>query len=72
MSVASMIKSISKKVQIIISTQSVTLINQFTPEDVIVVDRKDEQSFFRNIGETELKNWLDDYSVGDAWEKNLI
>ena len=69
---ASIIKSISNKVQIILSTQSVTLINQFTPEDIIVVDRKNGQSVFRRIEKNELDNWLDDYSLGDVWEKNLI
>lgn len=69
---SSMIKSISKRIQVIMSTQSVTLVNQFTPENIIVVDRKDGQSVFKHIEEKELKNWLEDYSVGDAWEKNII
>lgn len=69
---AGLIKSISKKVQVILSTQSVTLVNQFIPEDIIVVDRNDGQSVFRHIQKNELEDWLDDYSVGDAWEKNII
>lgn len=69
---ASLIKSVSIKTQIIISTQSVTLINQFTPEDIIIVDREDGQSVFKRVDEEELQSWQEEYSLGDIWEKNLI
>lgn len=69
---ASLVKSASEKSQVIISTQSVTLINQFTPEDVIVVDRQDQQSVFRHLSPTELELWQDEYALGEIWEKNLI
>lgn len=69
---ASLIKSASKKSQVIISTQSVTLINQFTPEDVIVVDRQNQQSVFRHLSHDELELWQEEYALGEIWEKNLI
>ena len=62
----------SERTQLIISTQSVTLINQFTPQDIIVVDRSEGQSVFRRIDENELTLWQDDYALGEIWEKNLI
>jgi predicted ATPase len=69
---ASMLKSASQKTQVVVSTQSVPLVNQFRPEDVIVVDRKDGQSTFERHTSVDLENWLDDYGMGDLWEKNLL
>ncbi len=69
---ASIIKSVATRVQIIVSTQSVTLINQFTPDDLIVVERADGQSIFRRLDGDELDNWLEDYALGELWEKNVI
>lgn len=69
---ASLIKMAAERTQVIISTQSVTLINQFTPQDIIVVDRKDGQSVFRHIEEKELEIWQEEYALGEIWEKNLI
>jgi len=69
---ASLIKMAAERTQVIISTQSVTLINQFTPQDIIVVDRKDGQSVFRHIDEDELTLWQEEYALGEIWEKNLI
>jgi predicted ATPase len=71
----SMLRSASTKTQVIISTQSVPLINQFTPEDIIVVDRKDKQSTFSRLKDAELSEWMSEYSgygIGDLWEKNII
>ncbi len=67
-----LLRKASTKSQIIVSTQSVTLLNQFNPQDIIVVDRKDNCSVFRRVDEDEISTWLSDYSIGEAWEKNII
>lgn len=69
---AAMMQSVSAHTQIIASTQSVTLANQFGIDDIVVVERKDEASVFRRLEADALKDWLDEYSVGDLWEKNVI
>lgn len=69
---AAMIRSAATKTQVIISTQSVTLLNQFTPEDVVVVDREAGSSTFRRIAPDEVAKWVDDYALGELWEKNVI
>jgi predicted ATPase len=69
---AALIRAAALKTQIIVSTQSVTLMNQFQPEHVIVVDRKDRGSAFRRISPDEVAKWIDDYSLGELWEKNII
>lgn len=69
---AAMLKSASEKSQIIISTQSVNLVNEFDPEDIIVVERADNQTIFTRQSSETLHNWLEDYSLGELWEKNVL
>lgn len=69
---ASLMKSFSTDKQLIVSTQSVTLINHFEPEDIIVTDKEDGASVLRRLEKEELDNWKDDYSLGEIWEKNII
>lgn len=69
---AGMMRSASSKTQIIAATQSVTLANQFSWEDLIVVDRVDDASQFRRLTGEEISGWLDDYAVGELWEKDVI
>lgn len=71
---AELAKRASLKSQIILSTQSTNLLNCFDVEDIIVVDRTDNQSVFRHLSGEELEKWMDDYnmSISDLWEKNMI
>jgi predicted ATPase len=69
---AGLIKKASVKSQIILSTQSVNLVSNFDPENIITVDRADKQSVFKRLDSQDLKNWLEDYSLGDLWTKNII
>lgn len=69
---ANMFKSTAKKTQIIASSQSVTLINQLKCESIIIVERYHEKSIFRRLNKKELESWLEDYGLGDMWEKNVI
>ena len=68
-----MVKQLSDEKQIIISTQSVELLDEFEVEDVIVVDRSDNGSVFKRLDEEELEVWLEsDYALGDLWKKNVL
>ncbi len=58
--------------QVIISTQSALLLNEFAPEDVIVVERRGGQSVFRRLDSAQLADWLSDYTLGELWQKNLL
>lgn len=69
---AEIIKSVSKKTQVICSTQSVAFANRFEPEEFIVVDQKDGASTFKKLERQALEHWLEDYGMGDIWTKNLI
>jgi predicted ATPase len=74
---AGMLRSAAARTQVIVSTQSVTLVNQFAPEDIIVVDREDDedgrtQSVFKRLKQENLDDWLEEYSLGELWEKNVL
>ena len=70
---AGLIKSASQRgCQIIVATQSVELINYFTPQDIITVDYKNGESVFTRLDEASLAIWLEDFSLGELWKGNFI
>lgn len=69
---AEMLKQVAATKQVIVSTQSVELLNNFAPEDVVVVDRKDGASTFKRPDRAELADWLEDYSLGELWKRNIL
>ena len=69
---AAMMCSASAKTQIIASTQSVTLANEFGWQDIVVVDQVENASRFRRLDEAEVTQWLDDFRMGELWEMNLL
>ncbi|MFR5757911.1 MAG: hypothetical protein ACLUE2_05950 [Bacteroides cellulosilyticus] len=54
------------------ATQSVNFVNCFEPQDIIVVDRENKQTVFHRLNAEDLAAWIDEYSIGDIWEKNVI
>ncbi|AXB46018.1 AAA family ATPase [Amycolatopsis albispora] len=71
---ADLIKQASARSQVLLATQSVTLMNQFSVQDLIVVERDEQQggSVFTRPDPERLREWLDEYSLGELWEKHLI
>jgi len=69
---AALMSSAAEAHQLIISTQSVELVNEFAAEDLIVVNRENSASTFKRLDETALKEWLEDYTLGELWKKNLL
>lgn len=67
-----MMNSTAQQHQIIVSTQSVELVNEFDVEDLIVVDKKGGASEFNRPDPAALHEWLQDYSLGDLWKKNIL
>jgi predicted ATPase len=69
---AELIQSASKRTQLIIATQSPLLLDQFSVEDIVVVNRKEGESYFERLSRQDYSVWLEDYSVGQLWTKNVI
>jgi predicted ATPase len=68
----SLMKAASQRTQLIVATQSVSLLNSLSPENLVVVERVDDASTFRRCNADELQTWLADYSLGELWEKNIL
>src|SRR5213075_83519 len=51
---ADLLSSAASRTQVIVATQSVTLVNQLTPEQVWAVDRTDQQSTFRHLSTADM------------------
>jgi predicted ATPase len=69
---ASLIRQASVTAQVIVSTQSSTLVDHFDPEDVLVADRVGDGTKLTRKEPAQLKQWLEDYSLGQLWEKNEL
>jgi predicted ATPase len=69
---AELIQIASKRTQVIVATQSPALIDQFDIADIIVVKRKGGASTFERLDENEFSEWLENYSIGELWTKNVI
>ncbi len=70
---AELIQKASLERQVNIATQSITLINYFKPEDLLIAERDGEgATVFKRKTTEELGEWIEDYSLGEIWESNLI
>ncbi|MCL4178248.1 MAG: AAA family ATPase [Verrucomicrobia bacterium] len=69
---AQLLKESAQRTQLIVSTQSAPLLNQFEPQEVVVVERLEGASHFRRLEEEPLAEWLKDYSLGELLQKNVI
>ena len=57
---------------VLVSIQSSAFLDSFEPEDIVVVERNDEATEFGRPDAQELEAWLEEYSLGEIWEKNVI
>ena len=69
---ASLCRSASADSQVLVSTQSSAFVSCFDPEHIVVVERDGQSSTLTRPDGTALEAWLEDYSLGEIWEKNII
>jgi predicted ATPase len=69
---ADLIKCASEKCQIIIATQSPSLIDFFEPEDIVVVNKCQGETRFERLEYEKYKEWLSEYSLSTAWDTNIF
>jgi predicted ATPase len=67
-----MLRSAALKSQVLVATQSVTLLDEFELSELVVAERVDGATELRRPDREALAAWLDDYSLGDLWLKNLL
>jgi len=71
---SSMIRTVSQKTQILVATQSTRLVDEFSPDNLVVVERDEENrcSALKKLDSAQLQEWLDRYSLSELWEKNVL
>ena len=69
---AGMAKASAMECQLLLATQSPGLLDYFEPEEVVVVHHREGESQFARLDPTDLKQWLDEYSLSELWEKNVV
>lgn len=70
--IASLFRAASRHTQVLVSTQSSAFLDAFEIEDIVIVERNNEATEVRRPDAEKLDAWLEDYSVGEIWEKNII
>ena len=70
--IASLFRAVSHHTQVLVSTQSSAFLDNFAPEDIVVVERNGEATEFDRPDADKLDAWREDYSLGEIWEKNII
>jgi predicted ATPase len=69
---AGLVKSASSQTQVIVATQSADFISHFQPEDIVVISRANGRSVFARPDVDELRHWLEDYSIADLYEMDVL
>lgn len=71
---ASMIKTAAQNAQIIVATQSARLLDGFDSSEIIVAeyDNMHKCSLFHRLDQEQLKLWLEDFTLSELWEKNVL
>lgn len=67
-----LVKKASRESQIIISTQSIDIVNMFSADDIIVSDNAGKETVFTRLSVKDLSKWQNDYTLGELWEKNVF
>ena len=70
--VGELISAAATQIQVIVATQSTSLVDCFKPEDIVVIEREDRNSLFKRLKSDALEEWLEGYSLSELWEKNVI
>ena len=69
---ADLIKAAASRTQVIVATQSPLLVDQFAAGDIIVAKRKDGATVFERLNEGDYSAWLEDFTLGELWTRNVI
>lgn len=69
---ASMLHECAAHTQLIVSTQSSQLLDELTPEQIIVANHRDGETLLERLDPERLREWLTEYTLGQLWEKNEL
>lgn len=71
---AEMVKQASQYTQIVLATQSPQLADEFEVADIAIVERDEalQSTTVHKLDEERLKEWIEEYSISELWNKNVI
>lgn len=72
--IAELMIEASQRTQLIVTTHSDILVSAFSeiPEAVLVCEKDEDGTHFKRLEKEKLKEWLDEYSLGEIWLKGEI
>ena len=70
--VGDMIRALAGSCQVIVATQSPLLVDAFGVGEVFVLDLDGGRTKLRIPPPDQLQTWLNEFSVGELWQKNLL
>ena len=70
--ICELIQGASEHCQIFIATQDADMLNEFEPEDIVVVTREGRNSVFKRLVKEDLTEWIGIYSLSDLWHQNIL
>jgi predicted ATPase len=66
------IRSVEGRCQVLLATQSTRLLDYFEPEEVLVTERSQAGSVYRRVDREKLQAWLDEYTLSELFDRNLL
>ncbi len=71
---AGMMRYASASSQVIVSTQSAELLDEFNAEEVVVLEWDAQRNCTqpKRLDANELATWLEEYSLSELWQKNVL
>ena len=70
--IGDMIRALSNERQVIVATQSPLLVDAFSLDEIVVLELRDGRTEVRQLDGNEYRRWLDEYTTGELWQKNLL
>ena len=70
--IGGMIKALAEQRQVIVATQSPLLVDSFDLNEIFVLDLEDGRTKVRKLCKSDYHDWLDEYTTGELWQKNLL
>ena len=70
--VVGLIQNAYSRSQIFITTQSPGFVEMFGPQEIVVVERCRRESTYRRLDEERLGEWLEEYTLAELWNKNVL
>ena len=70
--IGDMIKTLAEDRQVIVATQSPLLVDAFGLDEILVLELRGGRTEIRRCNEDEYRHWLEEYTTGELWQKNLI